>query len=199
MTDTPDKPDHYNDLSAVERAAWDMLVRGAKDRRHAFHQATVGTVSEEGLPRARTVVLRAADRQERSLRFHTDTRSAKYVELSHRPDCVIHLYDHGAKVQIRARGRARLHSGDALTDGLWREMRDMSKECYRQPVAPGTPLGDPEAAMAGGLLSDEEGYRHFVAAVVSVSEIEWLYLAAAGHRRALLRYEEGEAATWLAP
>jgi len=197
--DATSEPAHYADLAAVDRAAWDMLSRGSHDRRHAFHQATVATVSDEGLPRARTVVLRAADRAARTLRFHTDTRSGKFAELSARPASVLHFYDHGAKVQVRARGSVRLHVGDRLTEELWRQMREMSKECYRQPVAPGTPLAAPADALRGGLLPDAEGYRHFVAAVVSVTEVEWLYLAAAGHRRALLRYGEAEAAFWLAP
>lgn len=197
--DAPAEPAHYFDLAAVERAAWEMLASGAEDRRHPFHQTTVATVCAEGLPRARTVVLRGVDRARRTLRFHTDTRSAKFAELGARPDCVLLFYDHGAKVQVRARGAARLHVGDELTAALWRQMREMSKECYRQPVAPGTPVGEPGGALAGGLLPDEDGYRHFVAAVVSVAEIEWLYLAAAGHRRALLRYGDGEAASWLAP
>jgi hypothetical protein len=102
-------------------------------------------------------------------------------------------------VQVRARGTVRLHNGDDLTAGLWAGMRDMSKECYRQPVAPGTTIADPAEAMAGGLLADEEGYAHFVAAVVSVEEIEWLYLAAKGHRRAVVCYGEAVDARWLAP
>jgi hypothetical protein len=78
-------------------------------------------------------------------------------------------------------------------------MRDMSKECYRQPVGPGSPVDDPDAAHAGGPLSDAQGYDNFVAAVVSIDAVEWLYLAAAGHRRALLCYGDAPAAQWLAP
>ena len=199
MTSVQEKPAHFDSLEAVEDAAWTLLVRGVHDRKHAFHQATVATVDSHGAPRARTVVLRGADRAERVLRFHTDTRSGKYAELGARPDCAMHFYDHGAKIQIRARGRAVLHVTDDLTASLWNAMRDTSKECYRQPVGPGEALDDPEDAGAGGHLADADGYRHFVAVRVAVREIEWLYLAAAGHRRALLRYGDDGSATWLAP
>jgi hypothetical protein len=45
------------------------------------------------------------------------------------------------------------------------------------------------------------GLTNFVAVEVVVSELEWLYLAHAGHRRALYTYQDGRLAqqTWLAP
>lgn len=193
--DGPERPKHYFDLREVERTAWDMLSRGALSRKSAFHQATVASVTADGLPAARTVVLRKADRDAWTLRFHTDTRSRKFTELSQSQACEMLFYDHGAKIQVRARGNARLHHQDETTEAIWGSMRDMSKACYRQPVGPGEVLAAPDGA-EGDLLSDAGGYSHFVVVMLAVREIEWLYLAAKGHRRALI---ERDAGRWLAP
>lgn len=198
--DGPDEtPAHYHDLGAVEVAAWAAFEEGARSRKSAFHQVTIATVTRHGLPAVRTVVLRGADEAARTLRFHTDSRSRKYAELLAEPRCELHGYDHDAKIQVRARGTARLHNGDEPATALWQGMRDMSKACYRQPRGPGECLERPEEADAGGPLSDENGLRNFVMVQLHVCELEWLYLAAAGHRRALVTYGEEPSRCWLAP
>ena len=196
--DGPDRPAHYNDIDAVERAAWDFMVRGALSRKSAFHQVTLATVDAAGLPQARTVVLRGADRAERQLRFHTDARSRKASELSASPKCSLLLYDHGAKVQVRVNGTAMVHAEAPVAEGIWQGMRDMSKACYRQGVAPGTSMDTADGA-EGLLLSDADGYGNFVVVTVAVDGFEWLYLAAAGHRRAHVRYGSTPERRWLAP
>lgn len=202
--DTTREPQHYTSLAAAEEAAWAMLLEGAASRRAAFHQAMVATIGRHGAPRARTVVLRAADPARRTVRFHTDQRSGKFAELTHDPRCEVTLYDHDAKVQVRLRGEAGLHSCDATAAGLWDAMRDFSRACYRQPVGPGTALACADGA-EGPALADATGMANFVAVAVLVHELEWLYLAAAGHRRAQVCYRgagegtEPRSRTWLAP
>ncbi|MEM8853832.1 MAG: pyridoxamine 5'-phosphate oxidase family protein [Pseudomonadota bacterium] len=197
--DEPRLPPHYDDLGAVEDTAWTMMVDAVPNRRAAFHQVTVANLGADGEAEARTVVLRGADRAARTVRFHTDRRSGKFAALSAHPRASVHLYDHDAKVQIRLRGTAALHTGDALAEGLWSTMRDMSKVCYRQPVGPGAPIAAPDGAMDGGLLADADGFANFVAVVVHIHQLEWLYLAAKGHRRALLDYGGDTPPRWLAP
>lgn len=70
-------PGHYNGLDASLDHAWTMLVRGADDRRAAFHTPVRNTRHGDGAPDARTVVLRAADAVTRQLRIHTDLRCVK--------------------------------------------------------------------------------------------------------------------------
>ncbi|MEO1103108.1 MAG: pyridoxamine 5'-phosphate oxidase family protein [Pseudomonadota bacterium] len=196
--DVPLRPSHYSDLEAVEAAAWAEMASGATQRKHAFHQATVANVGPDGEPQARTVVLRGAREGERRLRFHTDSRSGKLETFRDRPRCVVHFYDHDAKIQVRVDGHALAHHTDALARAVWSPMRAMSKECYRQPIGPGTLLDAPDGA-EGALLGDEEAFQNFVVVEVEVLAFEWLYLAAAGHRRARVRYADGVERTWLAP
>lgn len=190
-------PDHTRDLAAAERAAWDMMARGALSRRHAFHQATISTVAADGSPAARTVVLREADRTARTLRIHTDARARKVDELIHDPRATVLFYDYGAKVQVRASAVAALHRNDEVTRAIWAGMPEYSKACYRQREAPGSarhevaPLADP--------FTEAEGYGNFVVVRLAVTGFEWLYLAASGHRRAAITYHPAPGATWLAP
>jgi pyridoxamine 5'-phosphate oxidase len=195
----PPPPSYYDDLPATLDEAWGLLVRGAVDRRHAFHTPTVATVGLDGTPRVRTVVLRAVDMRARTVRFHTDRRSGKFAELTHAPAIALHAYDPGAKIQVRLSGTAQLHAcGSDLAASAWRQSQAMSRLCYGQLAAPGTAVDDPYAALAGG--SDEEGERNFVAVVTKVSRLEWLYLAHAGHRRAVFSWDgDAHSGVWLAP
>lgn len=192
-------PAHYDDLDAVESTAWTMLADGVADRHAAFHQMALATTAAEGRAAVRTVVLRGVDPVARTLRFHTDRRSTKFAELSADPRCEAQVYDHGAKVQLRLRGTATLHAGNDLAAGLWVDMRDFSRACYRQPVGPSAAIAAPGAAQDGGTLQDEAGAANFVAVTIAIEALEWLYLAATGHRRALLCYGSRPGRTWLAP
>jgi pyridoxine/pyridoxamine 5'-phosphate oxidase len=195
----PPLPSYYDDLPATLDEAWGLLVRGAVDRRHAFHTPTVATVGLDGTPRIRTVVLRAVDARARTFRFHTDRRSCKFAELTHAPAIALHAYDPGAKVQIRLSGTAVLHPfGSDLAASAWRQSQAMSRLCYGQIAAPGSTVDDPQAALEGA--TDEAAERNFVAVLTTVTRLEWLYLAHAGHRRALFSWEsDTPSAVWLAP
>ncbi|WP_420392442.1 pyridoxamine 5'-phosphate oxidase family protein [Acuticoccus sp.] len=189
-----------HDLMAVEDAAWAMLAEGAASRHAAFHQMAVATVNADGRPEARTVVLRGADRAARTVRFHTDLRAGKVGDLADRPELAAVLYDHDAKVQVRLSGGATLHHRDDLAASTWAGMRDFSKACYRQASAPGRTLADHPAMIdTAAPLPELDGFGNFVAVTLRVATLEWLYLAARGHRRALVSYGAAEGRTWLAP
>lgn len=193
-------PPWHDDLAGSLAHAWAMLVRGAADRRHAFHTPTVATIGRDGAPRVRTVVLRGADPAARTLRFHTDARSAKAAELAADPRIAIHAYDAGAKLQLRLEGIAALHRDDGVADAAWAATRPFSRACYRLATAPGTPADDPLTALAEDGAGEEAGRDAFVAVTVAVARLEMLHLAATGHRRSAFAWRGGElAATWLVP
>ncbi len=103
-----DKPAFFDNLNATRTQAWALLARGVADRRSGFHTPTLVTVSLDGAPDARTVVLRACDVQERTLRFHTDARSEKVAQIARDPRVMVHAYDFKSKAQLRIEGRARV-------------------------------------------------------------------------------------------
>jgi pyridoxine/pyridoxamine 5'-phosphate oxidase len=49
------------DLSDLHAQVWTRLMRGVRDRRASSRHPTLATVTPDGKPQARTVVLRAAD------------------------------------------------------------------------------------------------------------------------------------------
>jgi hypothetical protein len=193
-------PPWHDDLAGSLAHAWAMLVRGAGDRRHAFHTPTVATIGADGAPRLRTVVLRGAEPAARRLRFHTDARSAKASELAAEPRIALHAYDAGAKLQLRLDGVATLHRADAIADAAWAATRPFSRACYLVAAAPGSAADDPVSALAEAGVGDEAGREAFVAVTVAVTRLEMLHLAASGHRRSAFAWVDGTlSATWLVP
>lgn len=194
-------PDWYDDLHGSLCEAWRLLSRGATDRRSDLHTLTAATLGRDGRPRARIVVLRGVDPDGWSLRFHTDTRSEKFSELLADPRISLTAYDAGSKIQIRVEGRAVLHTGDAAADAAWLGSRPMSRACYG--VQPGPGLAIAEAGsfiLPTDLPATADGRPNFSAVEVQADTLEWLYLASAGHRRAMFwRDSLGMKSTWLVP
>ena len=167
-----------------------------KDRKSAFHTPSVATVKADGSPTMRTVVLRGCDTENKSLRFHTDTRSGKIAELAVNPLAAMHFYDAGAKIQLRLAVRLAIVSGAAFDDA-WAATRPMSRECYQVTQSPGSKIVDPYE-VAFDAAATQDGEAHFVPIVAHVLQMEWLYLAARGHRRALFDFEN-DTQSWLVP
>jgi hypothetical protein len=193
----------YSDLDATLAEIWRRLVRGAADRRAPFHTPQLASSADDGTARVRTVVLRAAQPESATLRVHTDRRSAKFGQIERRPAVELCFYDPRAKIQVRARGVAELHTGDGA-DAAWAATGPSAQRCYRAAHGPGTLLSDPRL----GDLTDAErdprdpddGRARFAVVLIAVQRLEWLYLAAAGHRRAAFERDGAHwTGRWLAP
>ena len=186
----------YDDLAASCAYGWSMLARGVKDRKSAFHTPSIATITDEGTPSVRTVVLRGCDMAAKTLRFHTDTRSGKIAELTQNPQAALHFYDANAKIQLRLAAKLETASG-ATYDAAWANTRPMSRECYQVTQSPGSLIDDPYQ-VAFDAAATQDGEAHFVPVVAHILKMEWLYLAARGHRRALFDFEQ-DTQNWLAP
>jgi hypothetical protein len=204
MRDDPTTP---RSLDEIERQCFMLLARAVRDRRSALHVATLASAGRDGFPAARSVVLRACDATQRTLRFHTDGRSRKYVELEADPRAAILFYDPRARLQFRFRAIATLHRGDATARAVWAGVAAGSRRVYL-----GLPPGQPSATPASGLPPALEtrpptieesapGVSNFATIAVRLLALDWLHLAAGGHRRARFEWpEHGPTdATWLAP
>lgn len=199
-------PGYYNDLDGSLAHAWAMLARGAADRRSAFHTPVVATVTPDGAPVQRIMVLRGVDAAARTLRFHTDQRAAKLGHIAANPAASVLLYDPAAKLQLRLGARAALHIGDATAAAGWAASRPQSRQCYAQAAVPGQPVADPRAVALPPLNPDgseavpDAGVENFAVLILTVESIEWLYLAIEGHRRARWTWEGSRwTGNWLAP
>ena len=196
MNDQRPRPNHADDLEAVRVAAFALLARGVVDRRSPLHTPTLASIGLDGTPRARTLVLRGFDPGTRTLRLHSDCRTGKFAELTQDPRCALHGYDPGAQIQLRLTGTASLHADDAVADEGWQASRSFSRMGYAIVPGPGTPIPAPMPAPK----DEAAGRAHFGVILLRIQSLEWLWLAAEGHRRARIDWcDDEERATWLIP
>ncbi len=190
------RPMHADDLGAVRDAAFALLAEGVTNRRSPLHTPTLASIGLDGTPRARTLVLRGFEPATRTLRLHSDRRSEKFAELTRDPRCALHGYDPAAQVQLRLEGIASLHTGDEVAEAAWQASRPFSRMCYAIEPGPGTAIAAPPPAPQDPVT----GRAHFGTILLHVHSLEWLWLAAEGHRRARLEWlPDGERTSWLVP
>lgn len=195
------RPYHYDDLDAILATALDLFRLGVGDRHSPFHTPTIATVREEGGPSLRTVVLRLFEAEARTLGFNTDRRSLKVGEIAFASRIGVHVYDRERKVQVRLAGDAEVHETDLIADQAWASSRPFSRACYRIEPGTGSLIDEGGAFTIPEPEADDHGRDQFATVSVTFDRLEWLYLAAEGHRRAQFCWDaEGElAADWLAP
>jgi 3-hydroxyisobutyrate dehydrogenase len=182
-------------LDDVLRSAWEELRTGAERGRHAWHTPALATLDGD-LPAVRTVVLRAALEDQRTLVCHTDDRSPKVAQLQARPRAAWMFYDREAKTQLRATGAVSMHRGDELARERWEAATERSRRCYHQALGPGQAL-DPARETIPEL---DEGFGQFVVLQCVLDGLDWLYLRGRGHWRARWRWDgTGWQGAWVAP
>jgi pyridoxamine 5'-phosphate oxidase len=196
-----------DDLSSVCTDIWQRLVRGKADRHSPFHTPVVASVTASGVPQQRVMVLRKVDQSAGTLRFNTDVRTPKVDQLAENTAISVIGYDAGAKIQIRVTGRGRaLHDGDDA-DAAWDASVPSSRRCYLAETAPGTVSALPTSGLpphvesrVPTLAETLPGRENFSVLIVDIDQIEWLYLAADGHRRAVFtRNIDTWSGQWLVP
>lgn len=194
-----------DDLDDAFDTAWRLLGRGAVDRRSPMHTPVVASVTADGAPDARVMVLRAADRATARLRFHTDARSPKCAALDGRPVAVL-AYHPGEAVQMRLAGTARIVREGPEIDAIWTNSTPFARRCYMVEAVPGTP----RASAGSGLPPNVEGRKpelaelvparaNFALVMIDIASIDWLHLAQSGHRRAVFGAADGWAGQWRVP
>ena len=180
-----------NDLVAPLNIIWEMLIAGANNRRSPLHMPSVATISTNGFPSQRIMVLREADQHNRILRFHTDVRSTKNKEIQNGAHVSILGYDPEVKVQIRLWGNARIETKSQLANSAWEATSLYGRRCYLAEPGPGTIINTATSGLAKEIegqkptLSETEFAReNFAILMIEIVKVEWLYLAHTGHRRA---------------
>jgi pyridoxamine 5'-phosphate oxidase len=184
---------------------WMRLVRGGADRKSAFHTPVVGSVDDASHPQQRVMVLRKCDEAARTMRFHTDIRSAKVHQIDGRVSII--GYDPSAKIQIRVGGTAAIERDGDVADAAWAASNASSRRCYLAEPGPGTISEHPSSGLPASvenrvpdIAETESGRANFAVLMVTLDCLEWLYLAHDGHRRARFVWEAGEwRGVWLIP
>ena len=176
--------------SDIRHRIWMELGRATQDRHHAWRTPVLATTAEDGLPHARTVVLREADANMAHLRFYTDGRSEKVLQLSDQPNALLVFWSKRLNWQLRVRVSITAHATGPLVESVWaRVSQSAAAGDYLSPCAPGT-------ALSVEMPTAKQQKHHLVVLSAQVHEIDWLELARGGHRRARLLADTWE---WLTP
>jgi hypothetical protein len=167
---------------------WARLAAGRDQPDHPFHTPALATADEPSGVTVRCVVLRKVEPETRTLTFHTDRRSPKFATLQREPACSWLFYDHAAKLQLRVRSVASLHTADAVANELWNATPPPVRAMYATPLAPGTRLSEmpTEPPTPVG-----DGRDHFAVVRCTIDRIDWLFLHRPAHRRVLFGFEHG--------
>ena len=185
---------NWNLHDHTAESLWELcclsLSEAVRSARHPFHLLTVSTVTSNGTPDARTVVLRHFGPEYPEIAFHTDTRSKKIQQLTQKPAIHLHWYSADLRVQIRAAATAQIHRGDDRAHAAWANSRTTSRACYTTPLGPGTPVNQFPAAPPIPLDEDPAGLIHFAVINCRLSAVEVLTLHATGHQRVRLAVTE---------
>jgi len=191
-------------LPDLEKDTWNRLVNGAVKSRDAFHTPCVATQCNGDI-NLRTVVLRKALPEIKELRFHTDTRSKKWKELTLNPSISALFYDAADRIQIRVKGRAVLQFNNDITAAAWQKTSLSSRRCYLTNFDPSSFTDNPTSGLTEHIEQEnftleesEIGFNHFGIVSIQVQNIDWLWLHHAGHRRAYFDYVSGSF-SWMIP
>jgi pyridoxamine 5'-phosphate oxidase len=188
---TPDPHPWAYDLSLLYGEVWTRLTRGVHDRHAPARHPTLATVTSEGRPQARTVVLRAADKRAGTLDVYTDLGSAKVKDMRAAPFAALHVWDRSAHLQLRLEADVTILIGrDVAT--IWKGVPPTSRLSYGVTPAPGQPIS---RALDYTKVSDAES---FAVLRLEISAVDALHLRP-NHRRARFDRESDWIGTWLVP
>ncbi len=175
-------------LNSVLETVWQQIGRGVADRAHPARHPTLATIGPDG-PSARTVVLRAARRDDATLEFHTDSRSPKCDHIRSDPRVSVHVWIPKRHLQLRLSGDAHLLPGDA---DLFARLPRAAQLNYSGPV--------PGAAIAAPVAQDNSAPEpdRFHRICVALHSIDVLALEEP-HHRALFTRAQDWTGQWIAP
>ena len=198
------QPAYYENLEEIQNKYWSMLVDAVTNRGSPFRIPVFICADQDEID-GRIIVLRKADRANNLLQFHTDFRSQKIDILKKNKNASLVFYDKEEKIQLRVKVECEVNNQNSTTEESWKKTQHISRRCYLTDSPPGTASENPTSGMISELENfdftmeqSEEGYKNFAVIKCEIKSIEWLYLAAKGHRRAKFDLETNKN-TWLVP
>ena len=198
------QPAYYENLEEIQKKLWSMLDDAVINRSSPF-RIPVFICTEQNDIDGRIVVLRKSDKNNNVLQFHTDFRSPKVNILKKNNKASLVFYDKEEKIQLRVKVICEINNKNSLTEESWKKTQHISRRCYLTDSGPGSLSESPTSGMISKLEDfdytmeqSEKGYENFTVIKCKIKSIEWLYLAAKGHRRAIFDIENKKQ-NWLVP
>jgi 3-hydroxyisobutyrate dehydrogenase len=198
------QPAYYENLEEIQNKYWSLLDDAVTNRASPFRIPVFMCAHQDEID-GRIVVLRKSDRANNLLQFHTDLRSPKVDILKKNNKASLLFYDKEEKIQLRIKVDCEINNQNSTTEESWKKTQHISRRCYLTDSPPGTASENPTSGMISKLEDfdysmeqSEEGYKNFTVIKCKIKSIEWLYLAAKGHRRAKFDLENNKN-IWLVP
>ena len=198
------QPAYYEDFKEIKKKIWLMLDDAVTNRSSTFRIPVFVCGNQKDFD-GRIVVLRKSDQSNNLLQFHSDVRSEKIPKLKNNKKASMLFYDKEEKIQVRLKVECTINHDNEITKESWSKTGHISRKCYLVDNGPGTESSTPTSGLKPELDNfeftmeqSEEGYKNFTVIQCKIKSIEWLYLAAKGHRRArfdLINNKEN----WLVP
>jgi len=198
------QPAYYEDFKEIKKKIWSMLDDAVTNRDSTF-RIPVFICGDQKDFDGRIVVLRKSDQSNNLLQFHSDIRSDKILKLKNNKNASLLFYDKEEKIQVRLKVECTINHDNEITKESWSKTGHISRKCYLVDNGPGTESPTPTSGLKPELDNfeftmeqSEEGYKNFTVIQCKIKTIEWLYLAAKGHRRARFELDNNKE-YWLVP
>ena len=198
------QPAYYENFNEIKKKIWSMLDDAVTNRSSQFRIPVFICGNQKDFD-GRIVVLRKSDQSNNLVQFHSDIRSDKIPKLKNNKNASMLFYDKEEKIQVRLKVECIINHNNEITKKSWSKTGHISRKCYLVDNGPGTESPDPTSGLKPELDNfeftmeqSEEGYKNFTVIQCKIKSIEWLYLAAKGHRRAKFNLENNKD-TWLVP
>jgi len=198
------QPAYYENFDEIIKKIWLMLNDAVTNRSSQFRIPVFICGSQNDFD-GRIVVLRKSDQDNNLIQFHSDIRSDKIKKLKSNNKANLIFYDKEEKIQVRAKVECTVNHKNEITEQSWLKTAHISRKCYLVDNGPGTESVEPTSGLKPEkdnfdytMEESEKGYENFTVIQCKIKYIEWLYLAAKGHRRARFDLENNNQ-TWLVP
>jgi len=198
------QPAYYEDFKEIKKKIWSMLD-GAVTNRSSQFRIPVFVCGDKSDFDGRIVVLRKSDQSNNLIQFHSDIRSDKIIKLKNNKNASMLFYDKEEKIQVRLQVECTINHNNDITKESWSKTGHISRKSYLVDNGPRTESPAPTSGLKPELDNfeftmeqSEEGYKNFTVIQCKIKSMEWLYLAAKGHRRAKFDLENNKD-NWLVP
>ena len=199
------QPAYYENFNEIEKKIWSLFDDAVTNRTSPFRIPVFICGSQNDFD-GRIVVLRKSDQSNKLLQFHSDIRSDKIKKLKNNNNASMLFYDKEEKIQVRVKIECTINHENEITKQSWLKTGHMSRKCYLVDNGPGTESATPTSGLKPELdnfdftmKQSEEGYKNFTVIQCKIKSLEWLYLAAKGHRRARFEFSDYTKGYWLIP
>ena len=198
------QPAYYENFVEIKKKIWLMLDDAITNRASPF-RIPVFICGDQSDLDGRIVVLRKSNQSNSVVQYHSDIRSDKISKLKNNKNAAMLFYDKEEKIQVRLKVECVINHNNKITKESWLKTGHMSRKCYLVDSGPGTETSSPTSGLKPRLDNfefsmeqSEEGYKNFTVIQCKIKSMEWLYLAAKGHRRARFELDNNKE-YWLIP